>query len=196
MLVTTMAWLMATFRNKRWAYVAGAVAGGAAVAGVAVAASGTAGATHTAVGTRAVTVGTTFTVPGTSEQFAPPPPDAAPALTADQAWADFAGANGWGTTITPDMTVRFGSFTDPIGPYCGAECDVWQTVNGISYRALHELAYGYYWSTCPSGSALPAVECQNWFFVDANTGKMIIGALPRHGAAGSTLPEPTPSSSA
>jgi hypothetical protein len=55
---------------------------------------------------------------------------------------------------------------------------MWQTVDGISYRAYHQLAYGYYWSACPPYSKAE-LDCQHWFFLDANTGELITGALPR-----------------
>jgi hypothetical protein len=84
------------------------------------------------------------------------------------------------------MTVQLGTITEEVGPYCGAGCDMWTTVNGISYRALNELAYGYYWSSCPNGTNRPVTACENWFFLDANTGKLITGALPRLGGPGPT----------
>ena len=90
------------------------------------------------------------------------------------------------TAITSDMTVQLGAITVKVGPYCGTGCDMWTTVNGISYQALNELAYGYYWSSCPKGTSLPATACQNWFFVDANTGKLITGVGHRNGGPGPT----------
>jgi hypothetical protein len=136
--------------------------------------------------TPATPVTSTTTIPGTDETWASPPPAAAPALTAVQAWARFASDAGLDTAITSDMTVQLGAITEEVGPYCGTGCDMWTTVNGISYQALNELAYGYYWSSCPNGTSLPATACQNWFFVDANTGKLITGVGHRNGGPGPT----------
>jgi hypothetical protein len=55
------------------------------------------------------------------------PRAAAPALSADQAWAKFASGAGLGTAITSDTTVQLGSLTEEVGPYCGTECDMWTT---------------------------------------------------------------------
>jgi len=169
--------------SKRTAYVAGAVAAGIlATVGAILAVSGA------QAGTQPTAVTSTTTIPGTDEIWAPPPPAAAPALTADQAWAKFASGAGLGTAITADTTVQLGKLTEEVGPYCGKGCDMWTTVNGISYRALNELAYGYYWSSCPNGTSMPTIACQNWLFVDANTGKLITGALALPGPAGPSAP--------
>jgi hypothetical protein len=167
--------------SKRRARIVSAVAAGILAAAGAILAVSAAQA-----GTSVTAVTSTITVQGTDAIWAPPPAAAAPALTADQAWAKFASGTGWDTAITSDMTVQRGSFTEEVGKYCGTECDMWTTVNGISYRALHELAYGYYWSSCPNGTSLPATACQNWFFLDANTGKLIIGVGHRSGGPGPT----------
>jgi hypothetical protein len=53
------------------------------------------------------------------------------------------------------------------------------------YSALNQLAYGYRWSICPAGSSLPAIQCTSWIFLDASTGKMIIGVSGR-GSGGQT----------
>jgi hypothetical protein len=167
--------------SKRRAYIVGAVAAGSlAAVGAILAVSGA------QAGTPTTAVTSTTTIPGTDETWAPPPPAAAPALAADQAWAKFASGAGLDTAITSDMTVQLGTITEEVGPYCGTGCDMWTTVNGISYRALNELAYGYYWSSCPNGTSLPATACQNWFFVDANTGKFISGVGHRNGGPGPT----------
>lgn len=174
--------------SKRRAYIAAAVAAGILAAGGAILAFSGAQA-----GTQPTAVTSTTTIPDTDETWAPPPAAAAPALTADQAWAKFTSDAGSATAITPDMTVQLGTITQEVGPYCGTECDMWTTVNGISYRALNELAYGYYWSSCQNGTNLPETACENWFFVDANTGNLITGALPRLGPAGPSATSSSPS---
>ena len=134
-------------------------------------------------------------IPGTEITIAPPPADANPSLTPDQAWATFTAAacgEQCSTALPAAATVEIGSLTDPVGPYCGTSCDSWQTIDGISYRAYGELAYGYYWSTCPAGSNDPVIDCQNWTFLDANTGALIIGVMPQPPNA---VPTPPPASS-
>jgi len=134
---------------------------------------GRAGAGHGQV--IAVTpVSTTITVdPGINETFAPPPADAAPAMTAEQAWTKMDNRS-----IGPGTTVQLGLLTVPVGPDCGAECENNNIVQGgMVYSALNQLAYGYSWSTCPAGSTLPAIQCTDWIFLDANTGQMIIGQI-------------------
>jgi hypothetical protein len=115
--------------------------------------------------------------------FAPPPVNvSAPALTAQQAWAQFIQqASGSSNTAIPsDVTVQLGLFTLPIGPDCGATCSGDPVQNGIAYTALNQLAYGYSspGDTCVRGNSanpLPDVKCTDWVFVDANTGHMIVG---------------------
>jgi len=129
---------------------------------------------------RALAVKTTITVdPGIHETFAPPPADAAPAMTAAEAWA------GWErhaeipaktTAIPANTSVQLGLLTLPVGPDCGLECEHGNIVRGnMVYTALNQLAYGYSWSTCPAGSSLPAIQCTSWIFLDASTGLMIEG---------------------
>jgi hypothetical protein len=150
---------------------------GAALA-VAAVVVGSVGITHAGTGLRATPVTATVTIPGTDEVWAPPANSAAAAsLTADQAWAKFSAAQGE-TSVPAGTSVQLGLITAPVGPYCGVSCDMWQTVDGISYRAYHQLAYGYYWSACPPYSKAE-LDCQHWFFLDANTGELITGALPR-----------------
>lgn len=112
-------------------------------------------------------------------KFAPPPSDAMPALTAAQAYAQWAG--GRVTRIPPGETAQLGLFTLPVGPYCGAECSNLIVKNGIAYTTLNELAYGYSWrSTCSGGNPLhplPSRPCTSWLFIDANTGQMIVAIL-------------------
>lgn len=130
------------------------------------------------------------------ETFAPPPADAAPALTAQQAANAYLDTLGHSPVDIPsDVSVSLGSLTIPVGPDCGTECENGNTVsNGIAYSALNEVAYGYGVTTCPQGSSLPADQCTKWLFLDANTGKLIIEIGP----AMSTMPDqsPSPSSSA
>ncbi len=171
--------------RKRKVYLAaGALAAAAAVAG-------SVGITHAGSGLRAAPVTTTVTIPGTDEVWAPPPANAAASLTADQAWAKFSAAQGE-TSVPPGTSVQLGLITDPVGPYCGGECDKLLTMDGISYLAYNELAYGYYWRACTDNST-SELDCQNWFFLDANTGELITGALPR---LNSVLPPPSPTDSA
>jgi hypothetical protein len=162
--------------RKRTIGIPGALVLAAAVS------TGFAVACSKAQATSATAVTQQTSVPGTEITIAPPPADANPSLTPDQAWATFtAAACGaqCSTALPAAATVEIGSLTDPVGPYCGTGCDMWTTVNGISYRALNELAYGYYWSSCPAGSNDPVLECQNWTFLDANTGALIIGVMPQ-----------------
>lgn len=109
--------------------------------------------------------------------FAPAPAGAAPALTADQAWAQEAAAEGSsGTTIPPGVTVQLGLLTLPVGP-ANAESSGLVTSNGTAYTALNQLAYGYSWHSCPMSTlpnaTLPPNPCIEWEFLDANTGHLI-----------------------
>jgi hypothetical protein len=128
-------------------------------------------------------VQTTITIdPHYGATFAPPPANAAPALTAQQAFAQFIHqASGSSNTAIPStVTVQLGLFTLPIGPDCGTTCSGDPVQNGIAYTALNQLAYGYSspGGTCVRGNSanpLPDVKCTDWLFVDANTGHMIVG---------------------
>jgi hypothetical protein len=151
----------------------------AAALAVAGAVAGSVGITYAGTGLWATPVTATVTIPGTDEVWAPPPANAAAAasLTADQARAKFSGAQGE-TSVLAGTSVQLGLITEPVGPYCGVSCDMWQTVDGISYRAYNKLAYGHYWSAClPDSKA--ELDCQHWIFLDAKTGELITGALPR-----------------
>jgi hypothetical protein len=79
--------------------------------------------------------------------FAAPPSNAAPALTAQRAWAQFTQqASGSSNTAIPSsVTAQLGHFTLPVGPDCGASCSNLTVQNGTAYTALNELAYGYSW---------------------------------------------------
>ena len=123
----------------------------------------------------ATPVSATITV-NSLDTFAPPPADAAPAMTAQQAWAQWENnAGNSNTSIPSDTTVQLGLLSVLAGPDCGAECENGNIAqDGMVYSALNQLAYGYSWSTCSAGSTLPASQCTEWIFLDANTGQMII----------------------
>jgi hypothetical protein len=135
---------------------------------------------------RAITasaVRTTITIdPHLGETFAPPPSTASPPLTAQQSWAQFiqsSTVSSGGTAIPSTVTAQLGLFTLPIGPDCGATCSGDPVQNGIAYRSLNQLAYGYSWDggTCGGSNPVnpaPPVPCTEWLFIDANTGHMIV----------------------
>jgi hypothetical protein len=128
-------------------------------------------------------VSNTITINATyGETFAPPPANAAPALTAQQAWAQFiqtSTVGSGGTAIPSGTTAQLGLFTLPVGPAadCGG-CSKLIVQNGTAYTALNQLAYGYsYPSTCVGGNdinPLPATSCTQWIFLDADTGQLIV----------------------
>lgn len=157
--------------------------------GIAVLAAGVL-AVWTAIGhaqaIRATPVSATITVDSNnSVTFAPPPASAAPAMTAEQAWAKWENNTGaTNTSIASGTAVQLGLLTVRVGPDCGAECENGNIVHdGMVYSALNRLAYGYSWFICPAGSSLPAVQCTSWVFLDASTGEMIIG-VSGQGSAG------------
>ena len=159
--------------RKRKIYVAAAALAAATVI------AGSVGITHAGTGLRATPVTATVTIPGTDEVWAPPPANAAAApslLTADQAWAKFSAAQG-DTSVPPGTSVQLGVITQSVGPWCGKECDNLQNINGTAYAAYNQLAYGYYWRACTVSQA--ELDCQHWFFLDAKTGELITGVLPR-----------------
>jgi len=135
---------------------------------------------------RAVTasaVQTTITLNDYGATFAPPPATASPPLTVQQAWAQFiqsSAVGSGGTEIPSGTTAQLGLFTLPVGPAadCGG-CSKLIVQNGTAYSALNQLAYGYSdQSTCVSGNdihPLPPSPCTQWWFIDANTGHMIVG---------------------
>ena len=116
----------------------------------------------------------TIRIAGTEIVFAPPPPGADPAMTARQAWARFSGGERR-KAFWPGATMQLGLLTVPIGPYCGRECVGHPVRDGIEYTALNQLAYGYSWLAFPHRH----LKNKNWIFLDANTGKMIIGTISR-----------------
>ncbi len=180
-------------RQRRIYIIVGAL--GLAAVAASLSSCGRAGSNH-ATATRATPVSATITVdPSINETFAPPPADAAPAMTAEQAWVKW--ENGVGPTNIPsDITVQLGLLTVPVGPDCGAECENGNIAqNGMVYKALNQLAYGYSSSICPAGSSLPAIQCTSWTFLDANTGEMIDG-VSGQGSVGKIPAGPTASPSA
>jgi hypothetical protein len=123
------------------------------------------------VTTPAVT--STITIdPELGETFAPPAASAAPAMTAQQAWAAYTQVNtSYSTPAIPsEVTVQLGLFTLPLGP---------SGPNGTeAYTAHDELAYGFSWHSCPvsrnpNEKTFPANPCVEWNFLDANTGHQI-----------------------
>jgi hypothetical protein len=120
--------------------------------------------------------------PSIGDTFAPAPAGAAPALTAAQAWAHYAQANGGSATIPSGLSVQLGLVSVPVGPANPDDPDQagLATSNGIAYRALNELAYGYSSPTgsCPmsrnpNNPGTVGKSCIDWTFVDANTGQLI-----------------------
>jgi hypothetical protein len=162
-------------RQRRTYLIVGAL-GVAALAGGLFAAQTGSGHAQTI---RETALNTTLTIdPDVNETFAPPPSDAAPAMSAQQAYTQWEQPTGAASTAIPaNATAQLGLLTLPVGPDCGAECHGLIIQNGIAYTALNQLAYGYSYSVCPAGSTLPAIQCIRWIFLDANTGKLIDAAL-------------------
>jgi len=129
-------------------------------------------------------VSNTITINAHGETFAPPPANAAPALTAQQAWAQFIQSStvgSGGTAIPSGTTAQLGLFTFAVGPSSGCgttNCSNLIVQNGTAYSALNQLAYGYsYPSTCVGGNdinPLPPTSCTQWIFLDAKTGQLIV----------------------
>jgi hypothetical protein len=115
----------------------------------------------------------TITVdPQVGETFAPAPADAAPALTAQQAWANYTQVDTSysDSAIPSNVTVQLGLLTLPLGPEGpgGAK----------AYTAQNQLVYGYSWHNCPASrnpnmQTLPPNPCIEWNFLDASTGRQI-----------------------
>ena len=128
---------------------------------------------------RAASVAETVTIDSNiGETFAPAPQDAAPKLTAEQAFAQQRRRNGRSVIPIPSgVTVRLGLLTilaGPTNPHTGHVV----TKDGIAYAALNELAWGYTWRWCPmSRNPLRPGRvrgpCTRWNFLDANTGREI-----------------------
>jgi hypothetical protein len=106
------------------------------------------------------------------EEFAPPPTGAAPKLTVQQAVDAYTGSTNF--HVPDGVSVALGLLTRPIGPDCRPSCEKGDTVlNGIAYDVYQRLAYGFMRNFCPAGSTLPDWKCQQWLFLDANTGQDI-----------------------
>jgi len=127
---------------------------------------------------RALAVKTTITLdPGIHETFAPPPADALPAMTAQEASDAFEGKH---IPIPDYVTVQLGLYTLPVGPDCGFECEHNNIVRGdMVYSWLNKLVWGFSWRVCPAGSDRPERQCTSWDFLDANTGEYVAGLSPR-----------------
>jgi hypothetical protein len=117
--------------------------------------------------------------PQVGETFARAPASAKPKLTAEQAWAQFARVNRWGSTAVPSgVHVRLGLLTLPAGPASAPGSGRLVKVNGEAYTADNELAYGY---SSPSGcltlnprlTVPPKARCMFWTFLSASTGEQI-----------------------
>ena len=127
---------------------------------------------------RALAVKTTITLdPGIHETFAPPPADALPAMTAQEASDAFEGKH---IPIPDYVTVQLGLYTLPVGPDCGFECEHNNIVRGdMVYSWLNKLVWGFSRRVCPAGSDRPEWRCTEWDFIDANTGEYVAGLSPR-----------------
>lgn len=140
---------------------------------------------------RAVTVSQVTTQimvnPSIGITFGPVGADAAPALSAAEAWTDYAQVNGWTATTPSNVTVQLGLVTVPVGPSSGPGTDGLIEVNGIACMAYNQLAYGYSSPvSCPPRdrlfdpnpqTATPSptpTSCIDWSFVDANSGRQIV----------------------
>jgi hypothetical protein len=119
------------------------------------------------------------------EEFAPPPADAAPKLTVQQALDAYTGKSNF--QVPGGVSVALGLFTLPIGPDCGPSCEKGDAVvNGYAYTVYQRLAYGFSRNFCPAGSTAPDWKCQQWLFLDANTGQEIGQLIPPPDRSGST----------
>ena len=142
------------------------------------------------VSARAVTVSpvtnTVVVNVASGSTFAPAPTGASPALTAEQAWADYVNVAGGSTSIPSAANIQLGLVTWPSGPADAPSADSETISNGVAYLALNELAYGYSEpSPCPpqnniaapgesSAASSSSGSCIDWLFVDANTGQQIM----------------------
>jgi len=142
----------------------------------------------------ATPIQTTITLANDSYMtFAPPPPGATPALTVQE--ADDA-HYGHHVEIPDDVTVQIGLLTVPVGPDCGPECEKNNIVrDGYVYSTVDKLVYSFMYDYCPAGSDLPAVQCQQWMFIDANTGENVIQIGPAPSSSAVLPPNPSASSS-
>jgi len=166
------------FSRRRTLVFAGAAVAALAVGGIA---ARVALAAARAGSASAVTTPTVID-PSVGDTFTPAPADAAPALTAAQAWAQYAQVNGGSTTIPSSLSVHLGLVSMPVGPANPNDPDQagLAVSNGIAYRVLNVLAYGY---SSPTGSCPMSrnplrpgpigKSCIDWTFVNADTGQLI-----------------------
>lgn len=106
------------------------------------------------------------------EIFAPPPADASPAMTAQQAWTAYTKVDTSysSSDIPSNVTVSLGLLTLPLGP---------SGPNGTeAYKAKDVLTYGFSWHNCPvsrnPNASIPASNpCVEWNFLNADTGAQI-----------------------
>lgn len=94
-------------------------------------------------------------------RFSPPPPDAQPRVTAEEALAAFQ-VHAPDLVLPPDATVQLGLYTSDPGDGSG----------------FHEvLSWGYRWHECavPRHEVGPEthLSCTLWLFLNANTGEML-----------------------
>ncbi len=167
-------------RPKEWIIMAsgaGVIAAGSAAAAVSAGAANTPGAPPVQK--------TTELANNPGEEFAPPPADAAPKLTVQQALDAYTGSSNF--QVPDGVSVALGLLTRPIGPDCGPSCQKGDTVlNGIAYDVYQRLAYGFMRNFSPPGSTLRDWKCQQWLFLDANTGQDIGQISPPPDRSGST----------
>jgi hypothetical protein len=124
--------------------------------------------THRSDSLQATAVTTTETISLINSTWAPPRPGAAPAMTAMQAWLT------WSHGMPVRPSVQLGLLTEPFEPaHCGTACAGLPVRNGIAYRALNQLAYGYFWRACVPPANDPYIKCWSWLFLNANTAAVI-----------------------
>jgi len=128
---------------------------------------------------RPTTVTEAITIdPNIGQTFAPAPTDAAPKLTARQAFARHRQLNGRDAMPIPQgVTVKLGLLTILAGP-TNPRTGTVVTRNGVAYAALNELAWGYRWQWCPMSKSPAApgrarCACTRWAFLNAGTGREI-----------------------
>src|SRR5215470_19658540 len=116
------------------------------------------------------------------DTFTQAPASAAPALTAAQAWARYAQMDGGRSTIPAGISSQLGLVSVPVGPANPDDPDQASLIisNGVAYRVLNELAYGYSspagscpWSRNPNNPGPIGKSCVRWTFLDADTGQLI-----------------------
>jgi hypothetical protein len=79
--------------------------------------------------------------------------------------------------MVPMALQSLGLLTLRIGPDIGTSCQKGDAaVNGIAYEVYQQPAYDSTRSFRQARSTLPDMKCQQWLFLDANTGQEI-GAI-------------------